>query len=79
MKGRDSAVRAGFTNVKLKTRMMIGYYSGIVVYVNLYGGADFYCEYFDGLISLDVKELQTYATHICNDVKDSDGGVIIFG
>lgn len=53
--------------------MMIRYYRGILVYTNNYRDKDGYRMYGEGLMSVIVKEIQTYAMHISDGVKDSKG------
>lgn len=49
--------------------MVIGYYSGPVIYDNLYGDMDLERRQWEGVMSASVKEFQTYAVHFNNDVK----------
>lgn len=54
-------------------RMVIAYYSGALMYANLYGYKNLDKIYGNRLRSVDVKELQRYAVHISNDAKHSGG------
>lgn len=68
--------RAGMgclARVKFGKSMVIRYYSGKLLYVNLYGDKYLDRKYAERVISVSMRELHTYGIHISNDVKDSDG------
>lgn len=66
----------GFVRVKLGKTMMIGYYTVMLMHANLYCDKDLDRRYEEAVLSVSVMELQTYAVHISNDVKERGGGVI---
>lgn len=59
--------------VHLKKRMVIGYYSGTLMYMDLYGGNDWDGRYGEKMISVTVKKFHAYSLHTSTDAKDSDG------
>lgn len=52
--------------------MVIGYYNDSVIYTSLYGKKDVVRRYEEGVMSVSVKEFQTCALHIFDDVKNSN-------
>lgn len=47
-------------------------YSSTLMHANLYGDHDLENMYGYGVMSVSMKEFQTYVVHICNDVKDNN-------
>lgn len=60
-----------FSMVQFGKNMLIRYYSGTLLYANLYDAKDFNRRYGEGLISVSLKEFHTYAIHVHSDVKYS--------
>lgn len=52
--------------------MMTGYYNSKLSYANLNGNINLHIRYVEVGTSVTIKDNQTYATHIGNDMKDSD-------
>lgn len=53
--------------------MMIQNFSGTLMYTSLSGDKDSDVRYWDGAMSISVKDCRTYDVDIRLDVKDSDG------
>lgn len=58
---------------RIRKRMVMGSYSGTLNYTSLYGDEDLYRRYGEEVLSMRVKELQTNAVYISDDVKNSNG------
>lgn len=52
--------------------MVIKYYSGALMYTNLYANSNFESRYGPGMIPVSLKEFQTCPVHNSDDVKDSN-------
>lgn len=52
--------------------MMIWYHNSTLMYANLYGDKDSDRRYGEGVMPVSVKEFQTHALHISDDVKNND-------
>lgn len=62
-----------FTRVKFGNVKVIGYDSIVLMYTSLHEDMDLDSRYWEGFISVIMKEIVTYAVHISDDVNDRDG------
>lgn len=54
-------------------RVMIGFYSGTIMYTNLYEDKNLEGRYGEDVMSVGLKEIKTFAMLISYDVGDSNG------
>lgn len=59
--------------VQFGNEMVIRYYSGTLMYMDLYGDKNSNSSYGKGVTFVIMKEFQMYTVHINNDVQDSTG------
>lgn len=69
----DRGVMECFSSIHLAKRMVIAYYTGTLIFPNLYGEKNLDRRYGEEVIFVSLKEIQKYAVHIGDDVKDSAG------
>lgn len=64
-----------FVRAQLGKRMVLGYYSDSLMYTNLYPDKSLDSRYWSEVMSVSEKDFQTYAVHIRENVKDSNGRI----
>lgn len=67
-----------FAKEQFEKRVVIGNYSGTLIYTNLYENKDVRRRYWVEVMSLSFKKFHTPAVHISNDMKAKMGRVATF-